>query len=258
MDKSGKYLDAGIAASIVFSFRKSARKLILLDYDGTLVPFKCEPSTALPDPDLMKLLHEISAINDLDLVIISGRSSDFLESIFHSLNASLFAEHGAIFRINGKWESLENDTSWKEEISSIMEQYVDTTPGSNIEVKQNSLVWHYRRADSDPAEKNAALLVNRMFPVCSLNNLTIMKGRKIIEVKPSDYTKGTTIVNFFDCSKYDFILAAGDDVTDEDLFEALPQNAIKIHIGKISDISDYSLKNSFEFVDFLRALVSGD
>jgi len=248
-------MDVETASSIVFSFRKSEKKLIILDYDGTLVPFKCEPSTALPDDELMQLLHEISAIKKLDLVIISGRNRDFLEKIFINLKASIFAEHGAIYRIDGKWGSLESDTWWKDEILSIMQMYSDQTPGTNIEVKQNSLVWHYRKADDESAERKAALLVNKLITVCSMNNLTIMKGRKIIEVKPSDYTKSTAIINFFDCSEYDFILAAGDDVTDEDLFESLPGEAIKIHIGKISDISDYTLKNSFEFVDFLRSLI---
>jgi trehalose 6-phosphate synthase/phosphatase len=256
VERSGKYLDAEMAASIASSFRKPGRKLILLDYDGTLVPFRCEPSAALPDTDLMKLLHKISGIKKLDLVIISGRNREFLEQIFIDLKATLFAEHGAIYRIDGKWESLDNDTSWKEEISVIMQQFVDTTPGTNIEIKQNSLVWHFRKADNESAEKNAVLLINRLVPFCSSNNLTIMKGRKIIEVKPSDYTKGTAIIHFFDCSEYDFILAAGDDVTDEDLFESLPGNAIKIHIGRISEISDYSLRNSFEFVDFLKSLVT--
>lgn len=120
MGSSGKYLDAETAASIATLFRKSGRKLVLLDYDGTLVPFRCEPSAALPDADLMNLLHEISSIEKLDLVIISGRSSDFLNKIFNDLNASLFAEHGAIFRISGKWDSLENDTSWKDQILLTM------------------------------------------------------------------------------------------------------------------------------------------
>lgn len=249
-------MDAGEMTFIGSLFRHSERKLILLDYDGTLVPFQCEPSKALPGNDLMKLLHRMSEVVNLDLVIISGRSRDFLESIFNDLNASIFAEHGAICRIAGAWKHLENDTSWKDDVALIMQQFVILTPGSFLEVKQNSLVWHYRKSETVLAEERAAELIGDLTPVCDNNNLTIMKGRKIVEVKPSDYTKGTAIINLFDCSKYDFILAAGDDVTDEDLFEALPPGAHKIHIGKFADISDFTIKNSPEFVDFLRILLN--
>jgi trehalose 6-phosphate synthase/phosphatase len=256
VDQTAKYMDAGEMASIAFSFRKAESKLILLDYDGTLVPFQCEPAEALPDENLMKLLHRMSEVANLDLVIISGRSQEFLEKIFGDLKASLFAEHGAIYRIDGTWKHLENEISRKEEVSQIMQKFVNLTPGSFLEVKQNSLVWHYRKTESGLAETRSADLVNKLTPVCDNNNLTIMKGRKIVEIKPSDYTKGTAIISLFDCLSYDFILAAGDDVTDEDLFVALPKQAVKIHIGKFADISDFTIRNSPEFVSFLQLLMS--
>ncbi|MGE5421394.1 MAG: trehalose-phosphatase [Chloroflexota bacterium] len=255
-DQSSKYLDAEASEGIADSFRRSQKKLILLDYDGTLVPYACEPAKALPDEGLLHLLDKMSSIVNLDLVIISGRHRDFLEGIFGNLKASLFAEHGAMYRINGVWESLENDTSWKDEIVAIMKPFVESTTGSSIEVKQNSVVWHYRKSETGLAEKSVAKLIIKLTPACNRNSLTILKGRKIIEVKPSDYTKGTAIINLFDCNNYDFILAAGDDVTDEDLFEALPHRALKIHIGKFADISDFTVRNSHEFVDFLKFLMN--
>lgn len=257
MDQSAKYLDAENSASIVRSFRNSERKLILLDYDGTLVPFSCDPSKALPDDDLMHLLHSLSVVDKLDLVIISGRARDFLQKIFGNLRASLFAEHGAIFRIGGKWDSLKSDISWKDEVSAIMREAAGNTPGSSIEVKQNSLVWHYRKSDSELGEKGASELTGNLSAVCNRNNLSIMKGIKIVEVKPSGYNKGTAITSFFNCDNYDFILSAGDDVTDEDLFNALPERAVKIHIGKIPDTPGYTVRNSYEFISFLKTLRTG-
>jgi trehalose 6-phosphate synthase/phosphatase len=123
-----------------------------------------------------------------------------------------------------------------------------------MEIKDNSIVWHYRKSDADQAMDQVSKLITKLTPVCNRCDLTIMKGRKIIEVKPSEYTKGTTILNFFNCSAYDFILAAGDDTTDEDLFEALPRSAITIHVGQSSDYSTCTARNSKEFVDFLDFL----
>lgn len=249
-----KYLDSEESNRVLNAFASSKRKLMLLDYDGTLVPYHCEPSRALPDEFLMKLLHDLSAIPDSDLVIISGRHRDFLESIFSDLDATLFGEHGAVFRVGGKWDALENDISWQQEIEEIIAEAVESTPGSNLEKKESSIVWHYRKANADLVEKRIPKLIKQLTPSCNRNNLTIMKGRKIVEVKPSEYTKGTAIMNFFDCSKYDFILAAGDDTTDEDLFEALPPSAITIHVGHSSDLSTYTIKNSTDFVSLLNSL----
>lgn len=252
-----KYLDSEESEKIVNAFRNSRKSLMLLDYDGTLVPFHCEPSEALPGKFLLKLLQDLSKIPDLDLAIISGRHRDFLESIFKDLKATLFGEHGAVFRVEGQWDALENDDSWQEDIVKIITEAVKSTPGSNIERKESSIVWHYRKANEELAEKRIPHLIKKLTPFCNRNNLTIMKGRKIVEVKPSEYTKGTAIMNFFDCSNYDFILAAGDDTTDEDLFEALPQSAITIHIGTSSDISSYTLKTSNDFVNFLSLMRKG-
>jgi trehalose 6-phosphate synthase/phosphatase len=249
-----RYLDFVESAKVAEAFRNSGKRLILLDYDGTLVPFHCEPSKALPGKFLMTLLTDLSNIANLDLAIISGRHESFLDKIFKNLNATLFGEHGAVFRINGKWNSLENDISWQLEVAEIIKEAVLNTAGSNMELKENSIVWHYRKADEDKALKQITELIPRLTPVCDLNNLAIMKGRKIIEVKPSEYTKGTAILNFFDCTTYDFILAAGDDTTDEDLFEALPASAITIHVGQSSDYATYTVRNSKDFVDFLDFL----
>lgn len=251
-----KYLDKNDSVKIAESFRNARRKLILLDYDGTLVPFRCEPARALPDRELMQLLHRLSSSENVSLVIISGRNRDFLQNNFVDLNATLFAEHGALYRINGMWDGIENDTSWKAEIMKFMKEISDITPGSEIEKKKNSLVWHYRKAESGHAENMATLLIEKINSYCLSNNLTIMKGKKIVEVKPSRYDKGTAILNNFNCDSFDFILAAGDDVTDEDLFRALPVSAIKISIGQSSSNADFTLKNSEELVSFLKGLAS--
>jgi trehalose 6-phosphate synthase/phosphatase len=250
-----KQIDAEKKAEISDLFHKSVNRLLLLDYDGTLVPYNVEPSKALPDDRLLNLLKILSGTEKNKLVIISGRDSDFLEFVFHDPGITLFAEHGSIFRINGKWDSLETDLSWKKEIRFIMQDYVISTPGTKLEEKKNSIVWHYRNAASITAETMAIELVTRLSPISIKHNLTIMNGRKIIEVKPSVYTKGTAVVSFIDCSRYDFILAAGDDVTDEDLFRMLPQNSIRIHVGKYSETADYIVSNSSDFVNFLESLL---
>lgn len=238
-------------------FKKSEKRLIILDYDGTLVPFNKDPSEALPSQSLIKLLRSLVSLRDLDLAIVSGRDMNFLENIFGDIDVIIFAEHGAGRRINGEWISLHRkELTWQNEIMKIMQEVTDTTPGSMIERKKTSVVWHYRNTDKWLADLRATQLINKLIYPCTRKKLHLMRGNKIIEVKPSEFTKGTAIRRFFDYSNYDFILAAGDDTTDEDMFDALPRNAITFKIGEASPKARYTIRDVDRFLKFLRMLLN--
>jgi trehalose 6-phosphate synthase/phosphatase len=255
-DIKRKYLSQCQADEIVLAFRKAARKLIVLDYDGTLVPFVNDPASALPEPALKELLQKLSRTEGVELAIVSGRDRDFLESVLGFLDISIFAEHGALRRVKGKWQSLyRKDLSWQPEIIRIMKEITDNTPGSHIEKKKTSLVWHYRSTDRWLADLRATQLVNKLIYPCTRRQLHLMRGDKIVEVKPSEYTKGSAIKNFFNSGNYDFILAAGDDTTDEDMFDALPDGAVTIKVGKPSEKSRYTVLNSSELIRLLSSFL---
>ncbi len=255
-DISRKYIKPGQVREIASAFRKAGRRLIILDYDGTLVPFHNDPAKALPGDSLKSLLRALSETQGVELAIVSGRDREFLDNIFGDINLTIFAEHGALRRIDGKWEDVyRKDSTWQGEIIRIMKEVTDNTPGSNIERKKSSLVWHYRKSDKWLADMRSSQLVNKLLYPCTRRHLHLMRGDKIIEVKPSEYTKGTSIKNFYRCSDYDFILAAGDDTTDEDMFEVLQGEAVTIRVGRHSDKSRYTIHNSGELLKLLRALI---
>ncbi len=250
-----KYLRPHQFREILADFRKAKRRLVILDYDGTLVPFNNDPAKALPDPSLIKLLKNLAGTSGVDLAIVSGRNQEFLQSVFGHLNVTLFAEHGALRRVNGIWESIyRKDLGWQSEIIRIMQELTESTPGSHIEKKKTALVWHYRSTDKWLSELRVAQLVNKLIYPCTRRQLNLMKGDKIVEVKPSEYTKGTTIRNFFRFKEYEFIFAAGDDTTDEDMFEALPDSSVTIKVGKPSEKSRYTIENYEELLRLLRSL----
>lgn len=238
-------------------FKNSGKRLIILDYDGTLVPFNKDPAGALPSPALIKLLKSLVSLKDVDLAIVSGRNREFLENIFRDIDIIIFAEHGASRRIKGDWISLHRkELTWQNEIVKIMQEVTDATPGSIIERKETSIVWHYRNTDKWLADLRAIQLVNKLIYPSTRRHLHLMRGNKIIEVKPSEFTKGTAIRKYFDYSKYDFILAAGDDTTDEDMFDALPRNAITFKIGEASHKARFTIRDIERFMKFLRMLVN--
>jgi trehalose 6-phosphate synthase/phosphatase len=251
-----KYLRRKNLREIAKQFRASGNRLIILDYDGTLVPFTNDPSQALPSLELKRLMSKLMKKKGLDMAVVSGRNMEFLQDVFSEEELLLFAEHGAYCRSQGQWNSLyRKDKSWQPEIVRIMQDVTDNTPGSMIERKDTTVVWHYRNADKWLAELRSAQLVNKLVYACTRRQLHLMRGNKIIEVKPSEYTKGTAIRNHFDFNSYDFIMAAGDDTTDEDMFSVLPRRAITIKIGKPSEKSKFTLASVADLIQFLKLFI---
>jgi trehalose 6-phosphate synthase/phosphatase len=82
-----------------------------------------------------------------------------------------------------------------------------------------------------------------------------MEGHKVIEVKRAGYDKGSVALNLLGSAAYDFILAIGDDKTDEDLFRALPEQALTIKIGVMASLAKYNLKDQQQVVRFLDHLL---
>jgi len=86
------------------------RKVLFLDYDGTLTPLVSSPHLAIPSKRLLDTLDILSKRKDLDIVIVSGRPQEFLSLHFGHLNKtniSLVAEHGyKIKRPGQSWDTF--------------------------------------------------------------------------------------------------------------------------------------------------------
>jgi len=229
----GKNLGDGMKMKVLRQYRRARKRLLLLDYDGTLIQFGEKPEKAKPDDELLDTLQALVRISKNEVVIISGRDKDTLEKWFNILNVGLMAEHGVWLKEKkGSWEMLEplrND--WKEDIRPILELYVDRTPGSFIEEKEFSLVWHYRKADLELATIRARELKDALLQLTANLNLGILEGSRVIEVKNAGINKGHGAVHWLSKKRWDFIVAVGDDWTDEDTFSVLPESAYSIKVG---------------------------
>lgn len=229
----GKKLTDGMKNRLLRDYRKSAKRLLLLDYDGTLVPFGEKPEKVRPDDALLEQLESLIRTPKNEVVIISGRDKDTLEKWFNILNIGLMAEHGVWLREKGgDWEMVEplrND--WKEDIRPILELYVDRTPGSFIEEKEFSLVWHYRKADLELATVRARELKDALLQLIANLNLGVLEGSKVLEIKNAGINKGLAALRWLSKKRWNFILAIGDDWTDEDTFTVLPESAYSIKVG---------------------------
>lgn len=219
-------------------YNKAKRRLILLDYDGTLVPFYKRPDQAVPSKDLLKLLATLAEDLKNRVVIGSGRDRRKLDEWLGDLPIDLAAEHGAFYKEKGKWHEKIHEIAWDEEILRIMKHIVKRTPKSRLEIKKIALVWHYRSVDVWLAELRVNQLVNALMAPCARANLQIMRGNKIVEVKSSDFSKGAEAMRLISEENFDFIMAVGDNTTDEEMFQALPEEALTIKVGKYSSAAN--------------------
>lgn len=251
----GKKVTPNLTRQIGAWYANSRKRLILLDYDGTLAAFCDRPEEAVPTPELIAMLKQLCADPANHVVINSGRDHQTLEKWLGDLPVSFAAEHGACYKEEGVWHQNTVIPQWSEGILSILNMFVSKTPHSHLEVKDTALAWHYREVDSWLGELRAQQLVRALVSICLQQNLQILQGNKVVEIKSPDYTKGSEVKRLLQQDSYDFILAMGDDTTDDDMFRALPDTAITVKVGSTSEYARYNLEEQKEVLPFLARLV---
>ena len=251
-----KRIVATTIAQIKLKYNQAKQRLILLDYDGTLSALKPRPEDAMPTPELISILQQLANDPANHLVINSGRDHFTLEKWLGSLPISMAAEHGAFYKENGVWHKNIEKIEWGTGILSILQMFVDRTPRSRLEIKETALAWHYRESDAWLGTLRAQQLVNSLISICTRQKLQIMQGNKVIEIKSPDCNKGSEVNRLLVNKRYNFVLAMGDDTTDEDMFQALPPNAITVKIGNVSETANYNLPSQSDVLPFLQSLLN--
>jgi trehalose 6-phosphate synthase/phosphatase len=207
---------------------------LLLDYDGTLVPFAPTPGLAAPDAELLDLLRRLAARPRTELHLVSGRKRATLEDWFADVRAGLHAEHALWSRdLGGEWTAAQVDTSaWREAVLAILRDFCELTPGTLIEEKTAGFAWHYRAADPEYGAAQAKELGFHLRDVLSGLPVEVLPGDKVLEVRPLGVHKGLAAAQVLSRAPAGTLaLAIGDDRTDEDLFGALSDGHLTIHVG---------------------------
>ena len=249
-----KQLTESTIAQIKLKYNQAKQRLILLDYDGTLAAIQSRPEDASPSPELLSLLQQLSSDPANHIVINSGRDHFTLEKWLGNLPISMAAEHGAFYKENSIWHKNSKETDWGAGILSILQLFVEKTPGSRLEIKETALAWHYRESDAWLGSLRAQQLVKTLVSICARQKLQILQGHKVIELKSSEYNKGSEVNRLLSNKRYDFMIAMGDDTTDDDMFQVLPLNAITIKIGDVSEVAQFNLPSQEEVIPFLHTI----
>ena len=238
-------------------FQDAHQKLFILDYDGTLRNFTLEPSASIPSKELLNTLFKLSQITGVRIVILSGRDRFSLENMLGHLPIELVSEHGAWIKTNNIWKQLIHPVSlsWKNEVILAIKERTRHFPKAWIEEKEFSIIWHYRNISVLDSKHIAQELEIYLKPICRKHDLTLMQGKYIVDIVPSQIGKNFATKYIIKQQKYDFILSAGDDTTDEKMFSVMPDNAFSIHVGVGLSKAIFYLNNPNEMLGFLNFLM---
>jgi trehalose 6-phosphate synthase/phosphatase len=254
---TSKDVDTKVINEIEKSFKSAKNPVLFLDYDGTLTGFVANPQDAKPDAELKAIVKGLS--EKAQVVIISGRDKDTLGTWFKGQNIDMIAEHGVWVKRKenkGDWELYADvDDSWKDDIRSVMEYYVLRTPGAFIEEKHHSLVWHYRKVESGLGDLRMRELFSHLKYMARGHNLQVLEGNMVLEIKRPDINKGRAATALMKGQEYDFILAIGDDWTDEDTFKVMPKSAYTIRVGYAYTQANYNIKSFRQVRNLLGKLI---
>jgi trehalose 6-phosphate synthase/phosphatase len=250
--------EAALRVELTTALEGNDELLLLLDYDGTLVPFTATPELARPDAALIHLLRSLAGRPDTEVHIVSGRGREALEQWIGGLPIWLHAEHGFWSRAPGQVEwtpAADIHASWREPVLAILRDITARTPGSLIEVKAVAIAWHYRMADLETGARRANELRIHLNQLLSNQPVEILAGNRVLEIRPYGVHKGRILAPMSpEREARTTILAIGDDRTDEDLFTSLPPAAISVKVGPGSTRARFRLESTSSVRALLQML----
>ncbi|MBK8095950.1 MAG: bifunctional alpha,alpha-trehalose-phosphate synthase (UDP-forming)/trehalose-phosphatase [Planctomycetes bacterium] len=251
---------ATVVAAVQAARQQVQRTCVFLDYDGTLVGFAARPEFAAPDPELLALLARLAACPGLEVHVVSGRPREFLDRWFGDLPLSLHAEHGLVSRParGTAWTPVPGvEPDWRPRVIALLERVAAHIPGSFVEDKSRSIAWHYRQVE--PAFASSVAKELRLHLLELLGNLAVavVEGNRVIEVRPQGVHKGQVVARALQEAGMPVgVLVIGDDRTDEDMFLAVPADAVTVKVGAGTSVARFVLDDAAAVRSALQAIVA--
>jgi trehalose 6-phosphate synthase/phosphatase len=234
---------------IVQRARRARNHTFLLDYDGTLRELAEHPELAAPTQEIIELLEELAALPATEVHVVSGRKRRTLDEWFGRLPVYLAAEHGYVMRVPGlPWTTLVDvDLSWVPRVERLFRQVSREVPGTFVERKTASITWHYRQAEPDYAAWRSKELLLSIEQLLHGRAAEVLQGHRVIEVRARGVNKGMYVSRLFPHGRpaNHFVLAVGDDRTDQEMYAALPAGAFSVHVGMAGSLPEGPRRDQF-------------
>ena len=225
-----------------------------LDMDGTLIDIAEAPDAVEIDARLLVLLKRLHRASGGALALVSGRQLANLEALLGDFRPPLSGQHGLERRTaTGQVRAHTNGMTARREISRRLQPVLNRHPGLLLEDKGLTLALHYRQA---PQLASYVHRLMRELVAESSEDLCLQTGKRVVEIKPTGFDKGTAIAEFmgeapFRGRKPIFL---GDDTTDEHGFITVNRlGGLSVKVGRGQSVARCRLRD----VGAVRAWLSG-
>jgi trehalose 6-phosphate synthase/phosphatase len=283
-------------------FRLARNRLILLDWGGTLVAENDvndklqayafaigQANRSGPSEELKIILESLCGDPRNIVYVVSGKKAKGVSDFFGGVKGlGLAAEHGSYYRYpsetrlelrsaRNQWKTMIQLESlhWKDAARVVMDMYVQRTQGTYIEEKSSAIIWQFRDADPEFGFLQSKELEEHLNEVLSGEPVDVMRGGGIsdgyIEVRAHGVSKGYFLEHLLTVLQskgisVDFVMAVGDDASDEPMFEqinTIRQSSAKekikylysVAVGKKPTAADAYVNDTSSVMELLSCLV---
>ena len=243
---------------------------VFLDYDGTLTPIVDRPGDATISDRMRETVRRLA--RRCPVCVISGRDRTVVQELMGLRELVVAGSHGFdIWSPTGGAVQREVGGEFRTQLGTVQARLCEELSGiagALVEPKASSVAVHYRLvADAErPRVEQIVRDVVRARP----DELRITPGRLVFEIQPNvDWDKGKAVLHLLKALDLDregvVPVYLGDDLTDEDAFEALAGRGVGVLVGRAGDpelagrrtAADYVLRSVDEVEQFLDTLAAG-
>jgi trehalose 6-phosphate phosphatase len=244
-----------------------ARPAVFLDYDGTLTPIVERPQDAVISERMREAVSGLAG--RCTVCVVSGRDRPVVQELMGVHDLVVAGSHG--FDIWSPEEgTIEHEAaSGFEEllarVTARLREELSSIDGAVVEPKRASVAAHYRLV-AEAHRPEVRGVVERILAEHT-EELKVTPGKMVYEVQPKlDWDKGRAVLHLLTVLGLDsdevVPIYVGDDITDEDAFEALAGRGIGVFVGDPEDpevadrttAADFRLGSVEEVERFLDAL----
>lgn len=231
--------------------------LLMLDFDGTLVPIVDDPADCYLSPEVRRYLSMVCHTKGFAVAVISGRSLSDIKKRVSVKGLYYSGSHG--LEISGPAFNFVHPDAVRmrpviDGLRKSVAKNMGRTEGLIIEKKPFSFSCHYRMMEKRNVGRTTKKLIALLSQDSVHEHITVMRGKKVIEAIPRiDWSKGNAVQVIMDCLRRKFMpIYVGDDTTDEFAFRVLNDVGLTVRICRSRKSSArYYLKEQKEIVPFL-------
>ncbi|MBW2466114.1 MAG: trehalose-phosphatase [Deltaproteobacteria bacterium] len=232
-------------------------RVLFLDYDGTLAPFRKERDKAFPYPGIREILEKIQQSGKIRIIIVSGRAvTDLLPLLGLKNFPEIWGSHGFERRLpDGSLVKPEIDSKSQQHLESAYNWLKNHGYEKDCEKKPASIAFHWRGLKQNQQMELAGTIRRVWTPFTEDGTLRIHQFDGGLELRHAGFHKGEAVKQIL--AEYDsevFMAYLGDDLTDEDAFKALKGKGLSVLVRETyrKTSADCWLQPPGELLNFLE------